>query len=231
MSAFAEKLYVLLAGVHRLEDAGDLRDFLAVLGPTLDWLKSRIDDLPELWDLDAVPDEFLPHLGALVGYPYNYTRDPDVQRKLIRFRIEFYRRKGTRTSLERILEENGVPATVLENVPHEGVYQVIAESPPTWLPALLEEVHPAGTKWVYSVTWVGYAEDATRPVTATAWLVLRGSLSCMAACGYVETRTLSWEDFIQDICRNCGASEGDLVGLDYIGLLELWRDLTAAACG
>jgi hypothetical protein len=53
----------------------------------------------------------------------------------------------------------------------------------------------------------------------------------MVVCGYVETRTLSWEDFIEDICRNYGASEGDLTGLDYTGLLELWRDLTAAACG
>jgi len=62
------------------------------------------------------------------------------------------------------------------------------------------------------------------------WIVLRASESCMAACGYVETSTLSWEDVIQDICREYGASEGDLAGLDYLGLLELWRDLTAAAC-
>jgi len=231
MSAFAEKLYALLAQVHRQEDAGDLRDFLAIFGPTLDWLKSRIDALPELWDLDNVPDEFLPHLGALIGYPYNYTRDPDVQRKLIRFRIEFYRRKGTRASLERILEENGVPAVVLENTPHEGIYQVVAESPPTWLPALLEEVHPAGTKWVYAVTWAKQVEDATRPLTVTARLALRASPSCVSACGYVKTRTLSWEDFIKDICRNYGASAGDLEGLNYTALLGLWRDLTAAACG
>jgi len=231
MSTFADKLYSLLAQVHRQEDNGDLSDFLAVFAPTLDWLKSLIDDFLELWDIDAVPDEFLPYLGTLIGYPYNYTRDPGVQRKLIRFRIEFYRRKGTRASLERILEENGVAATILENVPHEGVYQVIADTPPSWLPELLEEVHPAGTKWVYFINWAKYAEDLTVPVTAIGWIVLRASESCLAACGYVETRTLSWEDLIRDICRNYGASEQDIDGLDYIGLLELWRDLTAAACG
>lgn len=230
MQDFADILYALLPQPHRQQDNGDLRDFLAVFGPTLDWLKSLIDELPQIWDLEAVPDEFLPYLGALIGYPYNYTRDPDVQRKLIRFRIEFYRRKGTRASLERILEENGVTATVLENIPHEGIYQVIVESPPSWLPALLEEVHPAGTKWVYFVNWTTYAEDTTTPVTAMGWIVLRASESCTTACGYVETTTLSWEDVIQDICREYGASEGDLAGLDYLGLLELWRDLTAAAC-
>ena len=231
MSTFADKLYSLLAQAHRQEDNGDLKDFLAVFAPTLDWLKALIDGFPELWDLDAVPDEFLPYLGALIGYPYNYTRDPDVQRKLIRFRIEFYRRKGTRASLERILEENGVAATILENVPHEGVYQVIADTPPSWLPELLEEVHPAGTKWVYFINWAKYTDDLTVPVTATGWIVLRASESCLAACGYVEMRSLSWEDLIRDICRNYGASEQDIDGLDHIGLLELWRDLTATACG
>ncbi len=53
--------------------------------------------------VDRVPAEFLPFLGALVGYPYVYTRDPELQRRLIKFRIEFYRHKGTRYSLERIL--------------------------------------------------------------------------------------------------------------------------------
>ena len=231
MTYFAEKLYALLSQAHRQEDNGDLRDFLAVFAPTLDWLKTLIDEFPQLWDLDAVPDEFLPYLGALIGYPYNYTRDPDVQRKLIAFRIEFYRRKGTRASLERILEENDVVATILENVPQEGIYQVIADTPPSWLPALLEEVHPAGTKWVYLANWTKYVEDTTVPTTAMAWIILRTGESCLAACGYVETQTLSWEDLIRDICRNYGASEDDLEGLDYLGLLELWRDLTAAACG
>ena len=231
MSGFAETLYGLLASVHRREDGGDLRDFLAVFGPTLDWLKARIDGLPALWDLESVPDEFLPHLGALIGYPYNHTRDPDVQRKLIRFRIEFYRRKGTRASLERILEESGVEATVLENVPEQGIYQVIPESPPAWLPALLEEVQPAGTKWVYLEGRAGYAEDATTAITAAAWLLLRGSASCIAACGHVGTRTLSREDLIREICTNYGAAEDDLEGLGYLGLLSLWRDLSAAACG
>ena len=190
MSAFADKLYALLANVHRQEDAGDLRDFLAVFGPTLDWLKSRIDDLPELWDLDGVPDEFLPYLGALVGYPYNYTRDPDVQRKLIRFRIEFYRRKGTRPSLDRLLEEAGVSATVLENVPREGVYQVIAEAPPAWLPAMLEEVHPAGTKWVYLAGRTAYVEDATVHATAVKRFVQRWNVSGLSGCGFVEMTTV-----------------------------------------
>jgi len=231
MSYFEDRLLALLAQTHHQQDNGDLRDFLGIFAPTLDSMKAMIDVFPQLWDLDHVPDEYLPYLGALIGYPYNYTRDPDVQRKLIRFRIEFYRRKGTRASLARILEENGVTATILENVPEEGVYQVIADSPPPWLPPLLEEAHPAGTKWVYLVTWTKDVEDRTATVTTMGRIVLRCSESCQSACGYIEQRSLSWETVIREVCRNYGASEEDLEGLDYLGLLALWRDLTAAACG
>ena len=149
MATFEDKLMQLLPQVYRLEDSGDLRDFLRVFAPTLDWLKAKIDDFPVLWDIDRVPAQFLPFLGALVGFPYVHTRDPELQRKLITFRIEFYRRKGTRYSLERILEENGIDAPVIENEPWEGVYKIPLNSPPLWLANLLEEVHPAGTKWVF----------------------------------------------------------------------------------
>jgi phage tail-like protein len=149
MGYFEDRLLKLLPQVHRLEDNGDLRDFLRVFAPTLDWLKAKIDDFPVLWDLDRVPAKFLPFLGALVRFPYVYTRDPELQRKLIKFRIEFYRRKGTRASLERILEENGVDAPVVENQPWEAVYKIPLDDPVHWLADLLEEVHPAGTKWVF----------------------------------------------------------------------------------
>ena len=190
MDYFLDKLYALLPEVHRLRDNGDLHDLLAAFAPTLDWIKELIDAFPELWDLDAVPDELLPYLGAIIGYPYDRTRDPDVQRKLIRFRIEFYRRKGTRPSLDRLLAEAGVSATVLENVPREGVYQVIADAPPVWLPAMLEEIHPAGTKWVYLAGRVAYVEDATVHGTAIERLARRRSVSCLAACGFVEMMTV-----------------------------------------
>ena len=164
MGYFEDRLMQLLPQVYRLEDNGDLRDFLRVFAPTLDWLKAKIDDFPVLWDLDRVPADFLPFLGALVGYPYVYTRDPELQRRLIKFRIEFYRHKGTRYSLERILAEQGVSAPVIENEPWEGVYKIPLDDPPLWLASLLEEVHPAGTKWVFYCVRVCWA---TLPVPET----------------------------------------------------------------
>ena len=189
MSYFANKLHALLANIHQQQDNGDLSDFLAIFGPTLDWIKDFIDDFPNLWSLDDVSDELLPFLGAIIGYPYDPTRDPNVQRKLIRFRIEFYRRKGTRASLERILEENGVTATILENVPHEGIYQVDVHDPPPWLADMLDEVHPAGTKWVYVVNWNSVRQMQITPVTAMARIEIRTSTSSMAASGCMQMTT------------------------------------------
>ena len=178
MSYFGDRLLKLLPQLYRLEDGGssplpqgDLAAFLGVFAPTLDALKEKIDAFPVLFDLANVPAQFLPFLGALVGYPYDPTRDPELQRKLIRFRIEFYRRKGSRASVERILAENDVDAEVIENEPWEGVYKIPVDEPPLWLAPLLEEVHPAGTKWVFYCTRVCWA-TAPQPETQVAQVQL-----------------------------------------------------------
>ena len=183
MGYFEDRLMLLLPQVYRLEDNGDLRDFLRVFAPTLDWLKAKIDEFPVLFDVDHVPAEFLPFLGALVGYPYTYTRDPELQRKLIKFRIEFYRRKGTRASLERILEENGIDAPVIENEPWEGVYKIPVEDPPLWLANLLEEVHPAGTKWVFYCQRICWVTAPTPQTHMARVLIMTATASAPAADG------------------------------------------------
>jgi len=159
MGTFDDRLMQLLPQVYRLADeGGDLRDFLRVFAPTLDWLKAKVDDFPVLWDLDHVPAEFLPFLGALVGYPYDYTRDPETQRRAMKFRIEFYRRKGTRYSLERVLAEQGVNAPVVENEPWEGVTKIPLDKPPLWAASFIQEVIPVGTKCVFYCTRVAAAK-------------------------------------------------------------------------
>ncbi|HRT97811.1 MAG TPA: phage tail protein [Planctomycetota bacterium] len=184
MGYFEDRLMQLLPQVYRLEDNGDLRDFLRVFAPTLDWLKAKIDEFPVLWDLDRAPAEFLPFLGALVGYPYNRLRDPDVQRQLIKFRIEFYRRKGTRYSLDRILQESGVQGEVFENHPWEGCYTIRVDEPPLWLADLLEEIHPAGTKWVFHCVRIchGTAEAPQTRMARTAILAATGTASAVGFC-------------------------------------------------
>ncbi len=149
MGYFDDRLMQLLPQVYRLADEGDLRDFLRVFAPTLDWLKAKIDAFPVLWNLDDVPADFLPVLGALVGYPYNHTRDPESQRRQIKFRIEFYRRKGTLYSLRRVLDEQGVDAPVIENEPWEGVTQIPLDEPAHWAARFIQEIVPAGTKCAF----------------------------------------------------------------------------------
>ena len=196
MGYFGERLMQLLPQVYRLADDGDLHDFLGVFAPTLDWLRVKVDDFPVLWDIDHAPAEFLPFLGALVGYPYDYTRDPEAQRRDITFRTEFYRRKGVRHSLERILAEQGVTAPVIENEPWEGVTKIPVHEPALWAARFIQELVPAGTKCVFYCRRVALATmpeplgipmarmlifvaRASMPVTTP--LRIAASIRCMAS--------------------------------------------------
>lgn len=103
MAYFEEKLLDLLPPIYRERDqSGDLRAFLAIPAATLDEIKSLIDMLPDIWNVDACDPRFLPLLSEIVGYHFDPTRDPDVQRREIREIIEQYRRKGSILSLIHI---------------------------------------------------------------------------------------------------------------------------------
>ena len=97
-------MLTLLPETYGESDAnGDLKDFLSVVGPTLDELKERIDHIPDLVSPnDCLPD-FLSYLAALLGAEYDPTCDPLPQRHRIQEAIEQYRRKGTSTGLAREL--------------------------------------------------------------------------------------------------------------------------------
>jgi len=60
--------------------AGDLHDFRAIAATQFDRIEALVDDMAKLADVDTVPAEYLPYLGALLDYDYDRTRDPDVQR-------------------------------------------------------------------------------------------------------------------------------------------------------
>ena len=54
--------------------AGDLHDFRAIQATGFDTVEKLISGLGKLVDIDDVPDEYLPYLGALIDYDYDRTR-------------------------------------------------------------------------------------------------------------------------------------------------------------
>lgn len=174
-SYFEDKLQDLLPPIYRESDAtGDLRAFLTIPAETLDEIKSLIDRLPDIWNVDACDPRFLPLLSAIVGYGFDATRDPDTQRREIAEIVEQYRRKGSIPAIWRSLTnvgwEGGIDETFRSalrlnkrsvansaklpgRIHSLGVYRIECRNLVPGVRAALSEHHPAGMK-VFFLQWL-----------------------------------------------------------------------------
>ncbi len=172
---FHDKLLDLLPPIYRESDVnGDLRAFLAIPAATLDETKGLIERLPGIWDVDACDARFLPILSAIVGYSFDPTSDPDVQRREIREVVEQYRRKSTIPAIRRALVDIGWKGEIEETfrkalrlnkrsvanhaklpgrIHSLGVYRVECRNLVPGVRAALAEHHPAGMK-VFFLQWL-----------------------------------------------------------------------------
>ena len=115
MVTFAERMLDLLPEVYSESDSnGDLKTFLAVIGPTLDSVKECIDHIPGLSSPGDCPPDFLGYLASLVGTEYDPKSSPTPQRQRIREAVERYRRTGTTAGLARELERLGWTGEIVE---------------------------------------------------------------------------------------------------------------------
>jgi len=115
MVKFADRMLTLLPEIYAESDtSGDLKDFLSVVGPTLDELKQHIDGIPDLPSPNDCPPDFLSYLAALLGAEYDPTSTPLPQRQRIQEAIERYRRKGTSSGLARELARLGWDGEIIE---------------------------------------------------------------------------------------------------------------------
>jgi len=175
MPYFQEKLLDLLPPIYGERDTnGDLRAFLAIPAATLDELKTLIDHLPDIWNVDACDPRFLPLLAAIAGYACDPTRDPDIQRREIREATESYRRKGSIPAIERSLADLGWEGRIDETfhsairlnkrarvseaklpgrIHSLGVYRVETRNLVPGIRTALAKHHPAGMK-VFFLQWL-----------------------------------------------------------------------------
>jgi len=191
-SYFEDKLIDLMPPICRESDtSGDLRAFLAIPAATLDELKSLIDHLPDIFDIDRCDVRFIPLLAAIVGYAFDPTRDPDIQRREIREVIESYRRKGSVPAIHRSLVNVGWEGRIDETfhsalrlnkrsvsnhaklpgrIHSLGVYRVECENLVSGLRDALQSHHPAGMK-TYFIQWLRTLESMESFAATLARLV------------------------------------------------------------
>ncbi len=184
---FEDRLVDLLPPIYREQDvAGDLRAFLAIPAATLDEIKTLINRLPGIWDVDTCDPRFLPMLSAIVGSRFDPTRDPDIQRREIREVVEQYRRKGTIPAIRRGLISVGWKGEIEETFRNAlrlnkrsitnhaklpgrtyglGVYRVECRNLVRGIREALAEHHPAGMK-VFFLQWLLSQESMKDDVVA-----------------------------------------------------------------
>lgn len=102
--------------------AGDLHDFRAIQATGFDTVEKLISGLGKLVDIDDVPDEYLPYLGALIDYDYDRTRSAEKQRQEIKDLMQVYRLRGTKPGILRALRLAGYDAEIFE--PYTRVFQL-----------------------------------------------------------------------------------------------------------
>lgn len=175
MAHFEDRLLDLLPPIYRERDTdGNLRAFLAIPAATLDEMKNLIDCLPGIWNVDACDPRLMPVLSAAVGYSFDPTRDPDVQRREIHEIVEQYRRKGSIPAIRRALINVGWQGEVEETfrsalrlnrrsmiarakLPGElyslGVYRIESRNIVPVIRQNLSPQHPAGTR-VFFLQWL-----------------------------------------------------------------------------
>jgi len=154
----------------REDSSGDLCSLLNILGPTLEDITAKINELPLLVSVENCPAEFLPLLAGLLAVTYDTTLDPEPQRLAIREAIARYQRVGTMDALRRELSASGWQGEIIEThrkvlrlgtrarlnqqkLPGHrynlGIYQVTGVAADDQeLNQILDSHHPAGTyRW------------------------------------------------------------------------------------
>lgn len=189
---FEDRLIDLLPPIYREQDTnGDLAAFLRVPAATLDEFKELVDRLPDIFDIDRCDIRFIPLLANIVGYAFDPTRDPDVQRREIREVIESYRRKGSIPAIQRSIINVGWEGKIDETfrkalrlnkrsrisdaklpgrIYSLGVYRIECENLISGLREALMPHHPAGMK-TYFLQWLRTFESMDNFTATLARLV------------------------------------------------------------
>ena len=82
--------------------AGPFAKLLRVLGYSYQDTNSPIDKLESLYDIDNCPEEYLPHLGDLIGWRL-IGSDPGRWRSQLRNAVRIYKAKGTAFATQLLL--------------------------------------------------------------------------------------------------------------------------------
>lgn len=117
-SFMSNYLYNKLPQVYRNYDNQELlKRFIEVMceGGYINVL-NETHNIMDLLDVDKCPSKFLPLLCSYYGYEYNLEIPELFQRRLLKYMVDVYKRKGTKSSIKFIARElTGFESEIIEN--------------------------------------------------------------------------------------------------------------------
>lgn len=117
-SFMSNYLYNKLPQVYRNYDNQELlKRFIEVMseGGYINVLNDT-HNIMDLLDVDKCPSKFLPLLCSYYGYEYNLEIPELFQRRLLKYIVDVYKRKGTKSSIKFIARElTGFESDIIEN--------------------------------------------------------------------------------------------------------------------
>lgn len=118
LTSFADYLYNRLPSVYRTNDRQEiLRRFVEIFAEGgFNPLMQESMAIMDLIDIDKCPSKFLPQLCKMYGYEYTKEIPELFQRRLLKYIVELYKRKGTKSSIKFIARElTGFDSEIIEN--------------------------------------------------------------------------------------------------------------------
>ncbi len=92
----ADTLYNWLPRIYRASDKeGKLKRFFDIFGSQLDLIRSYIEGLPDIFDLEHCDYRVLPLYAQWIGWDLSFQPNIQLQRNEIRYSVDLYRRIGT----------------------------------------------------------------------------------------------------------------------------------------
>jgi len=192
-AALGAWMYDKIPEITRRRDAEEgepLRQILAVLGEGLGDIEEAIEKLPELVDAETCPPQFLPALGAMLGFEFPFDLPEEQQRAFVRFMVALYQVKGTPFGLSfaasrlmgsgfaiQVVDEDWVAKTFALELTSQGDGSTLATELTNKLLVVIEQNTPAGLVPSLVVTFVFQEASALVPQetftetteTVTAW--------------------------------------------------------------
>lgn len=124
----ADYLYHRLPEVYRKEDKEEiLKRFLELWAEGgYQGVYNETRDVMDLLDVDKCPSKFLPQLCAMYGYEYTLDIPELFVRRLLKYIVEMYKRKGTKSVVRFIARElTGFDSEIVENKDFSPEYEQI----------------------------------------------------------------------------------------------------------